>query len=324
LTNLTGWMPAGALAEIVKATGFSVPADAGLLAKRKPASQAKNDAKTAIAKEAVVEPDQPRTPEEPADAKVFKLPGRPRLEEFFNEHVIDIIFNAEKYQALGIDFPSAIVLHGPPGCGKTFAVERLVDFINWPSYSINSNSVGSPFIHETSKKISEVFDKAIDGAPSVLVIDEMESFLSDRRSGSQYGLHHVEEVAEFLRRIPEAIKNKVLIIAMTNLIEMIDPAILRRGRFDHIIEVGMPSREEVASLVNSLLSKLPKADDLNVDKVLDALTGKALSDSAFVIREAARLAAKAGKTELDQQSIMAALNSLPKDQKKKSRCAGFV
>ncbi len=322
LINLTGWMPAGDLAEIIKAAGFTVPADAGLLAKRKPASHAKTDANAAIAKEAV-EPEQPQSREEPAEARVFRLPGRPQLEEFFNEHVIDIIFNAEKYQAMGIDFPSAIVLHGPPGCGKTFAVERLVEFIDWPSYSIDSNSVGSPYIHETSRKISEVFGKAIDGAPSVIVIDEMESFLSDRRSGSSSGLHHVEEVAEFLRRIPEAIKNRVLIIAMTNMIEMIDPAILRRGRFDHIIEVGMPSRQEVASLVDSLLSKLPKADDLNMDKILDALTGRALSDSAFAMREAARLAAKAGKTQLDQESIEAALNNLPKDQEKKSRRIGF-
>ncbi|KJS30238.1 MAG: ATPase AAA [Desulfatitalea sp. BRH_c12] len=323
LTNLTGWMSSGDLADIVKAAGFSVPADAGLLAKCKPASKGKADAKSSIAKEAP-EPEQPRMPEEPGEAKVFKLPGRPQLEEFFNEHVIDIIFNAEKYQALGIDFPSAIVLHGPPGCGKTFAVERLVEFIDWPSYSIDSHSVGSPYIHETSKKISELFDKAIDGAPSIVVIDEMESFLSDRSSGSTSGLHHVEEVAEFLRRIPEAIKSKVLIIAMTNLIEMIDPAILRRGRFDHIIEVGMPSREEVASLIDSLLDKLPKADDLKVDKILDTLTGKALSDSAFVIREAARLAAKAGKTELDQKNIEDALNSLPKDQEEKSSRIGFV
>lgn len=322
LTNLTGWMPAGDLAEIVKAAGLSVPVDAGLMAKRRPASQVKTDAKLAIAKD-VADPEQPHASEEPAEAKVFKLPGRPQLEEFFNEHVIDIIFNVERYQALGINFPSAIVLHGPPGCGKTFAVERLVEFIDWPSYSIDSNSVGSPFIHETSKKISEVFDKAIDGAPSVLVIDEMESFLSDRRSGSSSGLHHVEEVAEFLRRIPEAINNKVLIIAMTNLIELIDPAILRRGRFDHIIDVCMPSREEVASLVDSLLSRLPKADELNVDKILDALTGKALSDSAFVIREAARLAAKTGKTMIDQESIELALNRLPQDQKK-GRPIGFL
>jgi SpoVK/Ycf46/Vps4 family AAA+-type ATPase len=203
-------------------------------------------------------------------------------------------------------------------------VERLVEFIDWPSYSIDSNSVGSPYIHQTSKKISEVFDKAIDCAPSVIVIDEMESFLSDRRSGSSSGLHHVEEVAEFLRRIPEATKKKVLIIAMTNLIDMIDPAILRRGRFDHIIEVGMPSREEVASLLDTLLSKLPKTEDLNIDKIIDILTGKPLSDSAFVIREAARLAAKAGKKGLDQDSIILALNSLPQEKEKKERLIGFA
>ena len=323
LTNLTGWMSADDLAEVITAAGFATPEDAGVMNKHKLASKPNINAKAAINQE-IAKHEQPQSSENSTTAKVFKLPGRPQLESFFNEHIIDIIFNAEKYQALGIEFPSAIVLQGPPGCGKTFAVERLVEFIDWPSYSIDSNSVGSPYIHETSRKISEVFDKAIDNAPSVIVIDEMESFLSDRRSGNSSGLHHVEEVAEFLRRIPEAIKNKVLIIAMTNLIEMVDPAILRRGRFDHIVEVGMPSREEVASLVDSLLNKLPKADDLDLDKISDALTGKALSDSAFVIREAARLAAKVRKTEIDQSSLEAALNSIPKDQAQKSRRIGFV
>ena len=322
LTHLTGWMPPDDLIEIIKTAGVDVSADAGFMSKRKPALQTKADVKTTTFQQ-VVESEQPQTPMKQAKNEEFQLPGRPFLEEFFNEHVIDIIYNAQNYQALGIDFPSAIVLHGPPGCGKTFAVERLVEFLDWPSYSIDSNSVGSPYIHETSKKISGVFDKAIADAPSVIVIDEMESFLSDRRSGSSSGLHHIEEVAEFLRRIPEAIKNKVLIIAMTNLIEMIDPAILRRGRFDHIIEVGMPSKQEVASLVDSLLSKLPKAEDLSMDNLLDALTGKPLSDSAFVIREAARLAAKAGKAALDQESIAVALNSLPKDLKR-SRRIGFA
>jgi cell division protease FtsH len=322
LSNLTGWMHAGDLAEIIKAAGLNVPADVALLTKRKPAFQVEADEKTALV-EVADEPDLPRFQKGPVEPKAFSLPGRPQLEEFFNEHVIDIIFNAEKYQAMGIDFPSAIVLHGPPGCGKTFAVERLVGLIDWPSYSIDSNSIGSPYIHETSKKISEVFDKAIDGAPSVIVIDEMESFLSDRRSGGTPGLHHVEEVSEFLRRIPEAINNKVLIIAMTNLIDMIDPAILRRGRFDHVIEVGMPSRIEVTSLLDSLLKKLPLAENLNMDKILDALTGKALSDSAFVVREAARLAAKGGKSRLDQKSIDEALKSLPAGNDQSSRSIGF-
>lgn len=322
LTNLTGWMPPGGLAEIIKTAGLNVPADAGLLTKNKPRTRPKNDEKTAIT-EATVEPENPQLQPDKIERKSFTLPGRPQLEEFFNEHVIDIIFNSEKYKALGIEFPSAIVLHGPPGCGKTFAVERLVEFIDWPSFSINSNSVGSPYIHETSKKISEIFDKAIDAAPAVIVIDEMEAFLSDRKSGGTSGLHHVEEVAEFLRRIPEAIKNRVLIIAMTNMIDLIDQAILRRGRFDHIIEVGMPSRIEVASLIDSLLSKLPKAEGLNMDAILDALTGKALSDSAFVVREAARLAAKAAKSQLDQESINSALKSFPDPKKKRGHKIGF-
>jgi SpoVK/Ycf46/Vps4 family AAA+-type ATPase len=258
------------------------------------------------------------------EARVFTLPGRPQLEQFFNEHVIDIILNPEKYRTMGIGFPSAIVLHGPPGCGKTFAVERLVEFIDWPSYSIDSSSIGSPYIHETSKKIGEVFDKAIDAAPSVVIIDEMESFLSDRAAAGMSGLHHVEEVSEFLRRIPEAIGKKVLIIAMTNMIDLIDPAILRRGRFDHVIEVGMPTRDEVASLLGSLLDKLPKANDLELDEVVDALTGQPLSDSAFVVREAARLAAKSGKSQIDKDSLTEALKSLPDPKEKKANRIGFA
>ena len=225
---------------------------------------------------------------------------------------------------MGIDFPSAIVLQGPPGCGKTFATERLIDFIDWPSYSIDSNSVGSPYIHETSKKISQVFDEAINNAPSIVVVDEMESFLSSRRSGSSSGLHHIEEVAEFLRRIPEAIESKVLIIAMTNMIDIVDPAILRRGRFDHIVKVDMPSKEEVTELIHSLLGKLPTAKNINIDKLVSALTGRALSDSAFLIREAARIAAKSGKEHLEQEDIDAALEVMPRDNEEKSRSIGFV
>jgi cell division protease FtsH len=323
LNSLTGWMPAGDLAEIVAAAGLPMPPDSGVLTKPRPASHVETterSAGTAVS----IRGEETEPPIRRTGPDIFRLPGRPQLEAFFNEHIVDIIFNVKKYRALGIEFPSAIVLHGPPGCGKTFAVERLVEFIDWPSYSIDSNSVGSPYIHETSRKIAEVFDKAIEGAPSVIVIDEMESFLAHRQSAGTSGLHHVEEVAEFLRRIPEATKNRVLIVAMTNTIDMIDPAILRRGRFDHVIEVGMPSRIEVTSLLTALLSKLPTSDTLDLDSALDMLTGKALSDAAFVLREASRLAAKAGKSQLDQESLNAALETLPKDRDKKGRRIGFV
>lgn len=156
LYSLCWGIPVGDLAEVVKAGGFSVPRDAYLLGSA-PGSIEKNRAE--IMDEPGSKPDERSKGIADSSKSLlqdseemtaeFKLSGRPFLEEFFNEHVIDIIYNPERYQAVGIEFPSAIVLHGPPGCGKTFAVEKLSKFIDWPCFSIDSNSVGSPYIHET-------------------------------------------------------------------------------------------------------------------------------------------------------------------------------
>lgn len=314
LTELSAWLKSQELKEVIHTAGFKI-GDIDLdysprNEKTVTSSNVQRENKLKIQ-------DQQRT-------DLFSLPGRPLLESFFNEHIVDIVFNRQKYSAMGIGSPSAIILHGLPGCGKTYAVERLVEFLGWPSFSIDSSSIGSPYIHETSKKIAQIFDQAIEAAPSVLVIDEMESFLSDRNASGSSGLHHVEEVAEFLRRIPQATEKNVLIIAMTNLIENIDPAILRRGRFDHILEIAMPSETEVRALLTSLLSKLPHVPDIDIEPLVVALTGRALSDAAFVIREAARLSARLGKTQLDQQSLDDSLASLPPGNTPLSRRIGFV
>lgn len=316
LTALVGWLPPADLAEIVETAGFEVSANVPLSKQRKrettPAGVVKkqNDHPAAVTSKEIL-------------SRGFTLPGRQALEAFFNEHVIDIVFNSERYSKLGIGFPSAIVLHGPPGCGKTFAVERLVEFLDWPCFSIDSGSVGSSYIHETSRKISEAFDKAIEAAPSVLVIDEMESFLSERGGAGTSALFHVEEVAEFLRRIPEAGGKRVLVVAMTNMIDMIDPAILRRGRFDHVVEVEMPSRDEIKTLLLSLLAKLPVEPDVSLESALSSLCGAPLSDIAFLVRESARLAAKAGKARIDQQSFDDALDRVHRAEKKTRPQIGF-
>jgi len=299
LRQMLSWMTASQLKEIVEAAGFEVtelvPSDRQHTAKR----EAYTDRETAL---------HPNV-QEKQTSKVYELPGRPELESFVNEHIVDIVQNRDRYKALGIEFPSAVVFHGPPGCGKTFAVERLVDFLGWPSFQIDASSVASPYIHETSRKVAEVFDKAMQNAPSVLVIDEMEAFLADRDMGS--GHHRVEEVAEFLRRIPEATKNEVLIVAMTNRVDMIDPAILRRGRFDHVIKVDYASEAEVLSLLNKLLISIPKQNNVAPAPLAKQLAGRPLSDVAFVVREGARLAARSGKNQLDQESLLAALSSAP-------------
>lgn len=253
----------------------------------------------------------------------FSLPGRTYLENFFNEHVIDIVENQERYKKLGIDFPSAIILHGPPGCGKTFAVDRLVEYLDWPCYQVEASSIASPYIHETSKKIAAVFDKAMENAPAVIVIDEMDAFLADRKSSGHQ--HSIEEISEFLRRIPEAIKSNVLIVGMTNRIDMIDQAILRRGRFDHVIKVDMASEQEIFDLLTKLIGDLPTEDDIKIASLAEALNGRPLSDVAFVVREGGRLAARSGKSKLDQASLMNALQSAPpRDEDAHSKKIGFV
>src|SRR3546814_17356697 len=88
----------------------------------------------------------------------YSLPGRPNLEAFFNEHVIDLLRNEERYKALGITFPGAVLLHGPPGCGQPFAVEKLVENLAWPFFSIHSGRIGGPFISEHDTKMQEAFE----------------------------------------------------------------------------------------------------------------------------------------------------------------------
>lgn len=227
-----------------------------------------------------------------AHRQPFSLPGRKELETFLIDHVIDLVEHPDDYAAMKIGFPGAFILQGPPGCGKTYAVQRLVEYLDWPAYYIEAGSVGSPYIHETSKKISQIFREASEHAPAVLVIDEMESFLSTRSQSTEGNNHHTEEIAEFLRKIPEAAQQHVLLIGMTNMIDSIDPAIRRRGRFDHIIEVGMPSAAEIQQVLENQLAELPHDTAIDIPAIAAKLEGLPMSDVAFAIREAARLTAK--------------------------------
>lgn len=248
--------------------------------------------------------------------KKFKLIGRPELEKFFNEHIINILREPERYKKLGIDFPSSIILYGPPGCGKTYAVDKLVEYLNLPKYEINSSSIASPYIHDTSKKISNIFNDAIKAAPSVVVIDEMESYLADRNNAGDSS-HKLEEVAEFLRQIQEANKNHVLIIAMTNMIDKIDPAILRKGRFDHHIEVGLPSVEEIESLFKFLIKDISVEKGINIAELSKKLKGKTLADVNFVIKEAALISGKNGLDEISLKSLDEVIDLMPKPQERR-------
>ena len=311
ISNLLPWVPKDVLADAAKKAGFEITGNV----------ERNDDAQgTGLTERKASEGGKPcRNGEVPEED--FVLVGRPELERFFNENIIDVVRRREQYERMGIGFPGGTLLHGKPGCGKTFAVDRLAEYLGWPRYDIDANSVASPYIHDTSKKVGEVFKAAMDTAPSILVIDEMEAFLS-KRSGFGVADHHIEEVAEFLRRIPEAISKNVLVFAMTNMIDQIDPAILRRGRFDHIIEVKMASAEEIESMLLTEAQKLPIEDAVDFKRIASELEGRPLSDVSFVLREAGKSAIKQDKAFIDEECFNEALRQLPGSEKKR-RPIGF-
>lgn len=180
---------------------------------------------------------------EPVAPEAFALPGRPALEAFFREYVIEPSADPERYQALRVQLPNGILLYGPPGSGKTHAVDTLVAALRRPTFRLDLGEVGSPFIHQTTVAMRQAFEQAKRSAPSLLVLEEIDAVASARGPMSQD--HKVEELTEILRMIEAAAKNGVLVLATTNRKEALDPAVLRTGRFDHSVLVDYPTAEEV-------------------------------------------------------------------------------
>lgn len=264
--------------------------------------------------------EQAEAPKHELPAEPFKLYGRKKLTEFINDYIIDIIRNSEAYARMGIEFPGAVLLYGPPGSGKTYAAEKVAEYLGWPTFYVNSGTIGSTYIHETSKKISELFTAAMEKAPSVVLIDEMESFLSSR-DYSGHNLHHTEEVDEFLRILQKAKEKHVLVLAMTNRLDDIDEAVKRKGRFDHVVEVGMPSKEEIAALLKQQLEDVPADPDIQVDALAKMLEGKSMADVAYLVKEAGRRTVKEKKDRISQDTLASVVKGI--DGGKPKRTIGF-
>lgn len=240
----------------------------------------------------------------------FSLPGRPELEQFFREYIIDFFHRFDAYRSMGFNSPNGILLYGPPGSGKSYAVKVLAKFLGWPVFDLDVASIGSPYIHETSRKLKQAFDDAMSKAPAIVLLEEI-----DALAGKRTGINNdskVEEVAQLLRLLETSAANGILVIATTNRFEALDSAIVRRGRFDHVIEVGLPTREEIISALTSLIRKRPALDTINLDEIATQLLGHTMSDVAWVVNEAARISVRNSKTAIDQDSFVESLSRLAK------------
>jgi cell division protease FtsH len=238
----------------------------------------------------------------------FTLPGRPALERFFREYVLEPRLDRERYAALGVKTPNGVLLFGPPGSGKSYAVGKLRTALGWPTFEIDLGAMGSPYIHQTSVALRKVFAEAKSKAPSLILLEEIDAVASAR--GAMSHDYKVEEVTELLRLLETASANDILVIATTNRREALDPAFLRRGRFDHVIEVGYPTDEEVHGALITMLGERPHVEISNLRKLATSLAGRPMSDIGWTVNEAARLAARAKKDAIDEIDLFSALKRL--------------
>lgn len=257
-------------------------------------------------------------------SKPFVLPGRETLNRYFNEEIVDFFKNKEAYEAMGIKNVGATLLYGPPGTGKTHAVTEFAKYLGFPVFEINSLTVGDTYVHGTPKKIAKVFEKAKAAAPSVLIIDEMETYMGKRCNDDWKA--KLEETDEFLRNIPTAVDSQVVIFGMTNMLKDIDPAILRKGRFDNQIEVGPANKEEILAVLKYELTKTKAKARMDLGSYAEALKGRPLSDVSFMVRQAIRNAVHRGRQRVDEADLTAGLEKLkaaPQSAGAPHRAIGF-
>ncbi|WP_257264010.1 ATP-binding protein, partial [Endozoicomonas sp. ONNA2] len=216
----------------------------------------------------------------------------------------------DKYAKKKIHGPSPILLYGKPGCGKTSAVKKLVDFIGIYKFEIKLSAVGSKYVHETSCKISEIFRSANILAPSVVIIDEVDTLLS--QSLKQDSIRG-EEVATLLDLIGEAEKNKILVIGMTNNLEVMSDAAKRPGRFTYHFKVEpLGNGGDVKELLANCWDTISIASNVNIDVVAQMLAtrqgGCTVADVYGFSREVCMRAVRQDKEDVDKQVVQEVLD----------------
>lgn len=231
----------------------------------------------------------------------FSLPGQTELENFINDNFIDYIKYPEKYQRFKLKMLDPIMLYGAPGTGKTYATNALAKFLGWKFFTIDAtqyeqNSVGS------AKKITEIFNKAKDAAPSIVFIDEADSMFAKRRS-----CNNNEGISQFLRSISDTAKDRVLVIAATNRIDDMDEAILRNGRFSNKIEISYADTKGVLAVMEEYLKDKPVSNNLSLIKAASKLSGHPLCDTKSFLDSVCKEAAWRDSNKIEQCDVDEAL-----------------
>jgi transitional endoplasmic reticulum ATPase len=221
--------------------------------------------------------------------------------------------NAESFRRLGIEAPKGILLYGPPGTGKTMLAKAVANEGEANFITVKGSALLSKWYGESEKRVEEIFRKARQVAPSIIFLDELDALVPVR--GTAAGEPHATEriVNQLLGEMDglEELRG-VVVIGATNRPDIIDPALLRPGRFDELILVPVPDFESRKKIFQVHLQKMPLADDVNIDELVSQTDQYTGADIAAMVRKAGRMALREdmASQKVSQKHFLAALQEL--------------
>jgi cell division protease FtsH len=250
------------------------------------------------------------------------------LDEAVDElrEVVDFLKEPKRYQRLGGRIPKGALLVGPPGTGKTLLARAVAGEANVPFFYLSGSNFVQMFVGLGAARVRDLFDEAKARAPCIVFIDELDT-IGRSRAGAFGGLNVHEEREQTLNQLLSEMdgfdpSRGVIIMAATNRPEVLDPALLRPGRFDRQIVVDLPDRRGRAAILAIHARGVVLAPDVNLDVLAARTPGAAGAELANIVNEAALLAARRGKDRVEMAELEEAVDRVSMGLERRSRVLG--
>lgn len=226
--------------------------------------------------------------------------------------VVDFLKNPQKYLGIGAEIPKGVLLVGPPGTGKTLLSRAVAGEAGVPFFSVSASEFMEMFVGVGASRVRSLFDEARRGAPAIIFIDELDSI--GRKRGAGIGGGH-DEREQTLNQILSEMDGfekdtSVIVLAATNRPDILDAALLRPGRFDRQVVVGLPTLEERKEILLVHMRGKPVASDVEPMEIAHITPGFSGADLRNLVNEAALEAARAGGTQISMNSFRTALDKI--------------
>jgi len=228
------------------------------------------------------------------------------------EEVVDFLKHPKKYESVGARIPKGILLVGPPGTGKTMLARAVAGEANVPFFSISGSEFVEMFVGVGASRVRDLFGKAKKNAPAIIFVDEIDAV--GRRRGSGMGGGH-DEREQTLNQILVEMDGfeqgvNVIVLAATNRSDVLDPALLRPGRFDRRVTVGLPDRKDREAILGVHYKKKPLEKQVNLDSLAAKTAGSSGADLANIANESAIVAAKHSRKTITQDDVTEAFEKV--------------